>query len=94
MNWLERLYCWFWFNVQSLWEKNPWARRPFTFIFHDFSHKCPAVYWTLHILGLGAFAWWINPWILLIAFIWYVNGHVTWGGHKVGEQEDPPYIEE
>ena len=93
---LPNLSPWYdelWYHMQSLWEKNKWARRPFTFVFHDFSHAQPAVYWTLHALILGAFAWWLSPYVLIPSAIWFIQGHVVWAGHKVGEQENPPYVE-
>jgi hypothetical protein len=93
MNWLNHFYEELWYHVESLWEKNKWARRPFTFIFHDFSHAHPIIYWLLHAIVIGVGSWLISPWIILFCFIWFVNGHVVWGGHSINEQENPPYWE-
>jgi hypothetical protein len=90
MDWLCDFYDWFWFNTQFWWSKT--LRRPYTFVFHDFSHSYPIIYWSINVVVVGLGMWFISPWILLYVFVWYVNGHVTWGGHTEGDQEFPEYL--
>jgi hypothetical protein len=91
MNQLERIYCHIWYPIEGLFTRNKWIRRPFTFIFHDFSHAHPVIYWTLHGVFIGMGIWLISPWIALYCLVCFINGHVVWGGHKYGEQEWPEY---
>lgn len=92
-NWIERFYDKVWYKVEKLWIKSKKARRPFTFIFHDFAHKHPAIYTVVQLLIIALFSWWLSPWVLVAMLYTFIQGHILWGGHKVGEQENPPYIE-
>jgi len=93
MKWLNHFYEELWYHIQSLWIKSKWARRPFTFIFHDFSHAVPVIFWGIQLLLLGFGAWLVSPWVLAFYIMGVLIGHISWGGHKVGEQEDPEYTE-
>lgn len=91
MNLLEKIYNPIWFTFEFL-VKNPRLRRPFTFVFHDFAHRKPALY-ILVQLGLIFGLYWLTQsyWVLVPILYGFIQGHVLWGGHKVGEQEDPEY---
>ena len=92
MSWLWRFYDWFWYHSQALWIKSTWARKPYTLLFHDFAHASPVGYIFVQMAFVFGMWWLVDSyWIVLPILFGFIQGHILWGGHKVGEQEDPPY---
>lgn len=89
MNWLVRLYAWFWWHSE-FWILNTRLRRPYTYIFRDH----PLVFGAfLSALGAAAYfsgTWWARGPIIALAGL--VTGHVWWGSRiQRWQQEDPEY---
>ena len=98
MWWLNRIYSWLWYNIQSWWIKSKRLRRPFTFMMRDFyvDHPGWAAIITLFVTASFLYVNYLNCWwgASLIALHFAVLAHLWWGTpHRYGEQEDQEYIE-
>ena len=83
----------FWFYTQ-FWLK-PLDRRPYTFIFRDFSCGSPLLWGAMCFFG-GA---WLHTYIsyttMIVFFAGLLAGHLWWNKDYIPhEQEEPPYCPE
>jgi len=91
-------YSFLWFNLEALWIRNPYDRRPLTFIFRDEIHEHPlrsSIITLLVTIGLLYLSFKVPALVILCVLYGFLWGHLIWGSKYIPHQNEwPPYLGE